>query len=353
MRITDLQVDGFGIWSNLHLENLSDRMTVVFGPNEAGKTTLMQFLRAMFYGVSADRHRRYLPPVHSALAGGSLLLETSHGELTVERKWVDAASGPGTPQSQLTVRDADGNPRPAGLLGQLLAGIDEPTFNNVFSVGLRELQELGTLDDTDAADLLYKLTTGLDRVSLVDVMRELESSRDQLLDRHDGAGRIAELSERRKQLERQVQQLATSGQQWLELRETTAQLDDQLRDCQTQIAEFREQLQISELAIRVRPLWLRRRELDAEIKGLGPVPTIPDQAITRLAELRTLIAQRRDRLEEIRGQRREIRREADAQPINRQLWANAARIEALAEQITWIASLQSQITQLRADIQVI
>ena len=57
----------------------------------------------------------------------------------------------------------------------MLAGVDEPTYNNVFAVGLKEIQELGSLDDTAAADYLYRLTSGLDRVSLIDVIREVEA----------------------------------------------------------------------------------------------------------------------------------------------------------------------------------
>ena len=72
MRITDIQVDGFGVWKDLSVSDLSDRMTVFFGRNEAGKTTLMQFMRTVFYGFSSDRRQRYLAPVSGKLAGGLL-----------------------------------------------------------------------------------------------------------------------------------------------------------------------------------------------------------------------------------------------------------------------------------------
>jgi len=60
------------------------------------------------------------------------------------------------------------------LLRVVLGNIDEAVFQNVFAVGLREMQELGTLSDSKAAELLYSLTAGLDRVSLVEVVRENE-----------------------------------------------------------------------------------------------------------------------------------------------------------------------------------
>ena len=61
MKINDVRVDGFGVWTDLTLNQLSPEVTVFFGPNEAGKTTLMQVVRAVLYGYSPERRKRYLP----------------------------------------------------------------------------------------------------------------------------------------------------------------------------------------------------------------------------------------------------------------------------------------------------
>ena len=70
MKITDLQIDGFGVWSGLSLNGLSPDLTVFYGPNEAGKSTLLQFVRSFCFGYSPER-RRFLPPVHGGRSGGS------------------------------------------------------------------------------------------------------------------------------------------------------------------------------------------------------------------------------------------------------------------------------------------
>ena len=43
MKVRDIQIDGFGVWSGLSVDSMPEGMTVFYGPNEAGKTTLMQF----------------------------------------------------------------------------------------------------------------------------------------------------------------------------------------------------------------------------------------------------------------------------------------------------------------------
>ena len=48
MIIQSLRIDRFGKWKGLKLKNLETGVNLFYGPNEAGKTTLMQFLRTIF-----------------------------------------------------------------------------------------------------------------------------------------------------------------------------------------------------------------------------------------------------------------------------------------------------------------
>ena len=43
----------------LRIEHFSDALNVFYGPNEAGKTTLLQFIRSMLYGFSPQRRRYF------------------------------------------------------------------------------------------------------------------------------------------------------------------------------------------------------------------------------------------------------------------------------------------------------
>ena len=72
MKVKDIQIDGFGVWTGLSVDSLPEGMTLFYGPNEAGKTTLMQFVRAMLYGFTDERREKYLPPVHGGTPGGAI-----------------------------------------------------------------------------------------------------------------------------------------------------------------------------------------------------------------------------------------------------------------------------------------
>ena len=78
--IRKLVVDGFGIFHDFTLE-LDPGLTVLWGPNEAGKTTLMAFIRAMFFGFPDGRSRenRY-EPLRGGRHGGQLFLQAEGGQ---------------------------------------------------------------------------------------------------------------------------------------------------------------------------------------------------------------------------------------------------------------------------------
>ncbi|MFQ5733603.1 MAG: ATP-binding protein, partial [Planctomycetaceae bacterium] len=54
MRISRVGIDRFGLWRDLDLRLNPHGLSVIYGPNETGKTTLLRFVRAMLYGVPHD-----------------------------------------------------------------------------------------------------------------------------------------------------------------------------------------------------------------------------------------------------------------------------------------------------------
>jgi len=213
MRISDLRIDGFGVWNGLELGELSDQLNVLYGPNEAGKTTLLEFVRSVLYGFSAERVARYFPPVHGGAPGGSL--RVSHGQQTlVLRRYVSDGQENWSivPLGRAETADDDLS------LSALLGDVDETIFNNVFAVGLREIQELAGLSGTQAASELYSLALGLDRVSLVEVLADLDVSRDRLLAADGRPSVVPQLLAERERLQEELGELGQATRRYLSLR---------------------------------------------------------------------------------------------------------------------------------------
>ena len=342
MKITDIEVDGFGVWSELTVNDLPADLAVFFGPNEAGKTTLMQFIRTMFYGFTADRRTRYLPPLNGTGAGGSLNITSRRGKHTIQRQ-------PSTPDSmdRIRVEGPNGSRRgPQPLVG-LLAGIDESIFSNVFSFGLRDLQELGTLNDTDAAEHLYALASGMDRISLVQVMRELTTKQQQLLDEGD-ASLIATLLSQREGLQEKVDQQSQNNRRWTDLHTQLSEIETSIIAQQATNRHLAEEARTLEVAAQVYDLWSARSDVIEQIKVLGHVPALADNTMARLESVAQQLAQLRGEVQTVKRQAAEIKQQATILPINRVLCSNACRIDALAEHEPWISSLEKQIARLKS-----
>ena len=57
MIITSLEIFGFGKFHQFSL-HFSDKYNVIYGENEAGKSTLHSFIRAMLFGVPSTPSRK-------------------------------------------------------------------------------------------------------------------------------------------------------------------------------------------------------------------------------------------------------------------------------------------------------
>ena len=352
MRINDLQVDGFGVWKGLTVDNLNPGMTLFYGRNEAGKTTLMQFVRSAMFGFSSERRDKYSPPVYGGIAGGEVHAITPIGNYVIQRH-IDPNRINDEVGDLTVINDEDGTQSGKAQLGSLLANVDESIFNNVFAIGLKEIQELNTLNSTDAAEHLYKLTTGLDRVSLVDVMRTLTQRREAISASSDAPGRLKDLQQKRQVLQREIEDLLTLSRRWTKVAGQSKEATGRLQTLELQLKALERESKVIETATQISERWNQRELIIGQIDQVG---ILPDESLINLKELSRLnkkISQQKEKMTSVKKQRKAIRKEAFELPINRQLWAQASRIEALGEHLPWIESLERQADRLREQVKTI
>jgi len=351
MKITDIKIDGFGVWHDLMLRGVSPEVTVFYGPNEAGKSTLMQFLRSVLYGVSPTRRERYLPPVTGGRPGGWLKVIGDDGPLTISRY---ADRGPHD-VGKVTVTTADGEEQGDRLLREALDQVDEPTFNNIFAVGLREVQELGTLSDTAAAQWLYRLTSGLDRISLYDVIHMLSTTRSRLLSGADQPSEIRALVARREQLRGELDELVTKGRRWSQAAVKLRELADDVDHRQAAAKELTKRARRLEVAIGLKPLWTKRDKIDSQLEQYLHLRPLEEGTLASLDELNKKFEEHQRQRDILKGQRQQLHDEAKRLGINDVLVRNGHRLEALLEQQEWLLALEraakelaDEVTQLEA-----
>ena len=346
MKVRDIQIDGFGVWSGLSVDSLPDGMTVFYGPNEAGKTTLMQFLRTMLYGFTAERRQRYLPPVYPGKPGGAMRVSGPGGGYEIARR---ATLNDPSIVGQLTVTSSDGVTQGQHRLTSLLGSVDESIFTNVFAIGLRELQELSTLDDTAAADELYKLSSGLDRVSLVDVMRQLKTARGQIVSTSADVGQMSTMLTKREKLRDELEQYTARGRRWGELAAHRKNQQTEIEELRQRGEQWELEARAVETALQVREPWVQRDNIRNRLKALNARVDLPENAVEKLREIQEQIEDKRRQVQTVKEERKQIRQRAGDMPVSKGILSLAGKIEAAGEQGPWIISLQKQIQRLESD----
>ena len=230
MRIERIEIDGFGRFHDVHWA-LDDGLTVLLGENEAGKTTLLNALRALLFGFEATRDgRTWYPALAGGRRGGRLVLHTSGGERwTVERHGDRGGAG------ALAVRAPNGNQGGQETLDRLLHGADAALFNNIFAFGLSELQTFDTLSADGVRGRIYGAGAGLGGTSAVDLERRLRQAQDAVfLPRGQRPlnlllGRIDAVQREIAELARQPEEYVAAHRERMELEERTARLRTELR----------------------------------------------------------------------------------------------------------------------------
>ncbi|HVU87917.1 MAG TPA: AAA family ATPase [Pirellulales bacterium] len=336
MKVREIKIDGFGVWTGLDLADLDDHLNVFYGPNEAGKTTLMQFVRAMLYGFSAERRKRYLPPVHGGRSGGRLQLATPDGEFTVDRHAADAAA-----PERVEILSGEEPLRDDRLLVQMLGGVDEIVYRNIFAIGLREIQELGSLSDTEAAQWLYKLAVGTDRVSLVDVISELNRARGRLLADGQEPSTIPQLLHERDELRRQSS-AHTSVRQFLDLRRKRGELVTQIARWEADADEAERAARLVEIAAAIFDKWHARAALDKELAAARKEPRVEQQTLSDFTALEQSLARVRTRHKKLSRLLAKTKHDIDRLGLDTAVSQRAARIESLLEQEQWITALDAE-----------
>jgi hypothetical protein len=85
MYVESIQITSFGSLSGFDLD-LCDGINVILGDNEAGKSTIAEFIRFVMYGFSSKADRERYQSFSSEVSAGSIILRDGEKRYRVERR---------------------------------------------------------------------------------------------------------------------------------------------------------------------------------------------------------------------------------------------------------------------------
>lgn len=137
MKLLDLHINGFGKFHDCSIR-FEDGLNVIYGKNEAGKSTLHTFIRAMLFGMERQRGRaartdqfsRYKPWDLKGGYGGRLRLESGGHVYRLQRDFQN-------PRNFTIVDETEGRQTEPtrAFMDRLLCGLNETSYVNTISIG--------------------------------------------------------------------------------------------------------------------------------------------------------------------------------------------------------------------------
>ena len=140
MRIAQLHLAAFGAFTGrrLDFDAGGDALHLVFGPNEAGKSTTLRALSGFLFGIPVRSDDAFLHPYESMRVGATLVLADGARLSAMRRKGnrntligLDPATG--AEQADRVVSE--------DAVRRALGGLDEALYRQMYALDLRSLEE--------------------------------------------------------------------------------------------------------------------------------------------------------------------------------------------------------------------
>lgn len=345
MKIRDLAVECYGVLTNTNLAFSGNELHVILGPNEAGKSTLLQLIRDALFGF--PQRSPYAFTEHVGEMAVTATLELSNGDRLRYRRR-KGRTNEVVGENLATSVTFDKN-----VLQASLGHASPELFQHVFGFSLKELASgEESLRDARLSEALYGSALG-GLAGFQSVLGDLTKEHEQLYLPSATKRTINQLLSQIKS-----QQSAIRGAQ-LRPREYET-LEHAMRDTARRAEELRQQrdtrqreLERGRRLLQAVTCWLRRREVAAELHGWTLPPRFPANAL----EQYTAITSQRERLvaeqAECQLELDRIQQALTGLKPQRELLDRAADIQRLAQQLDKIRGFRADVGQREQESQLI
>lgn len=277
MYIRALQIDGFGPLAGLRLEGLSRGLTVIEGENEAGKSSLMAFIRAMLFGLERGQGERYEPMTGKAFGGVMKVCDAKGAVYTLERNFHS--------RDHLSIYLPDGQKEGKAYLSLLTGAVPSTVFRHVFAFGLDELERFESLQDEAIRERLYSTGLGLGNVSLGEVRRQLQGEMEKRFKPRGSTQRIVTAGKRYKELKKRLRELSSLPQQYNQWQRERREIAATIERWQEEREGLQREIARGKTILALKEVWDEWHRVKIRLDSLPPLTSFPPAGVERLRQL--------------------------------------------------------------------
>lgn len=165
MIIKQLELTHFGKFNNEVVE-FKPGMNIIYGENEAGKTTIHTFIRGMLFGIEKRRgkvtdkdiYTKYEPWEEPANYQGKMRIQENGVNYRIERIFAKAN------KDFIVINEDEGVELTEREISSLFAGLDESCYYNTISIS-----QLGSVTDKELESILKNYAANLGATKTMDI----------------------------------------------------------------------------------------------------------------------------------------------------------------------------------------
>lgn len=366
MKLMEARIDGFGELNDRRVD-LDAPVIVIYGPNEAGKSTLFGFLRTMLYGFPRKTSPERLEPVKGGRHGGELrFLDVDGRPVRLERY---AGVSGGKPAIRLLRSENDGHDEDGGEAGlgsiwhltvleqrvweeRYLGGVQERLFRQLYAVTLTELMEAGTLSGGELSRFLYQAGWEEGR-AVAAAEKRIQAEMDDLFKLRGSSQRLHGHAKQIEAIDAELRGLRDNIERFNELAREGETAERELAMLARSVPEAEERVRLLRKAVAARPLWLRSRSLRAEEERLRYSASLPQESAAAWTGMQT-------RRSELEAEKQRLSKELDQKEgrlasieYDESLIAKGAECDAVLKGAERIRNLLAQQTEWRAELETL
>ncbi len=340
MRITGIEIERFGVWQDFKQPLHRSGLTVFYGPNEAGKTTLLRFIRGVLYGFHDEEVPN--PKKRNRREPRSGLLRVEHRGRPYEIR----RTAYGDDSGLLSVEGIAAGESTTAFMEDLLSSTDEKLFESVFAVGLPELQQFATLNADQVAEHLYGMTLGPQGRLLMDLPNRIEKEFQRLVTSEQPKAILPSLLKRQEELSRQLSGSVRQRDRYRELHRKKLELDDRIQKRRERQSQLQANLRGLSFMERVHPPWHRCRECRHELDSLPDFSSFPADGVQRLERLDHDIATATKTREGLLNDLAQVNEKLSGIRINPEIRRFSGAVQMLTEQRVLTKDYEAKIAEL-------
>lgn len=262
MKIQNIKIDSFGPYRNWQFSAAPSGVQLIYGPNESGKTSLLEGLRMLLFG---GKHKKY------GYFEGSADLEKDGKVYYLGRH-----------QKQLdfyTYGEPSIQEEPSQVWWH---GLDKKTYNRIFAVTLEDLQGLDILQEVDVRARFFGAEGGEQLGSAVKGVEK--NITDLLVASTSGKKRINVLLEQLAENKQRLAELSKQEAQYVELQQSYRNSEQTEAEIQHQIREWQDYREGIDMVLRAWDTYGRSEEAKQHMHRFMPDESIDKEAFMRIDE---------------------------------------------------------------------